>query len=83
MPKKTASKIARPRKANAGMPQSGARMRGAMRAPSKADLDRRDRLKVGPRRPAGPPLGGDVPEAEPVKSMRSADLGKPTTPKSR
>lgn len=83
MPKKTASKIVRPRKANAGTPQSAERKKGAMRRPTAADLDRRDSLKVGPRRQAGPPLDGDTPESEPVKSMRSAALVAATTPKRR
>ncbi len=49
--------------------------------PSSAELDLRDRLKAGPRRPAGPPLVGDIMTRDAMESLRAEVLPKPTDPK--
>jgi hypothetical protein len=57
--------------------------RSAAAAPTAAELDLRDRLKAQPRRPAGPPLVGDVVTREAMKSLREEVLPEPTDPKGR
>lgn len=49
-------------------------------APSDEELDRRDRMKSGPRRQAGPPLEGAGPEAAPVDALAGETLPAPTDP---
>ena len=48
--------------------------------PSAAELDARDRIKSGPRRPAGPPLAGDVPTRSAIDALTSEHLPPPTDP---
>ncbi|MDE2275561.1 MAG: hypothetical protein KGK09_04630, partial [Burkholderiales bacterium] len=60
--------------------------RAASRAdhtPSAADLDLRDRLKAGPRRPAGPPLVGDILTRAAMDALRDEVVPEPTDPKNR
>ncbi len=70
---------------NAGKPSDGstARKRAAAAAPSAEELDLRDRLKAGPRRPAGPPLVGDTPTRAAMDALRTEVLPEPTDPKNR
>ena len=63
-----------------GTPKAAAK-RAAARMPSLADLDLRDRLKAGPRRPAGPPLTGDTPTQAAMEALRKEMLPPPTDPK--
>ena len=49
--------------------------------PSKEELELRDRLKAGPRRPAGPPLVGDILTRAAMDALRDQTLPKPTEPK--
>lgn len=51
--------------------------------PSPEELDLRDRLKSGPRRPAGPPLGGDTLEKAAMKALRDEVVPEATDPKNR
>lgn len=51
--------------------------------PSPEELDIRDRLKSGPRRPAGPPLSGDTLHRAAAKALRDEVVPKATDPKSR
>ena len=46
-------------------------------------LDLRDRLKAGPRRPAGPPLVGDILTRAAMDALRDQVVPKPTEPKNR
>jgi hypothetical protein len=55
----------------------------AAAGPSDAELDLRDRLKAAPRRPAGPPLGGDVPTRAAMAALADEKLPEPTDPKRR
>jgi hypothetical protein len=48
--------------------------------PSAAELDARDRIKSGPRRPAGPPLTGDIPSRSAIDALTSEILPPPTDP---
>jgi len=57
--------------------------RSADASPTPADLDLRDRLKSGPRRPAGPPLAGDTPTRSAMDALRAEVLPEPTDPKRR
>ena len=57
------------------------RAEAAAGAPSPEELDIRDRLKSGPRRPAGPPLGGDILDRAATKALRDEVVPKPTNPK--
>ncbi len=73
---------------SAGKPSqdSSARSRSAATSaqmPSKADLDLRDRLKAGPRRPAGPPLVGDTLTRAAMDALRNEVVPEPTDPKGR
>lgn len=81
------STTARTTAKKAGKPVTGGRGRTAAaappRRPSPEDLDLRDRLKSGPRRQAGPPLGGDSPERPAMASLRGETVPDPTDPKGR
>jgi len=69
---------------NAGKPVTTRAGRAALAAatgPSQEELDLRDRLKAGPRRQAGPPLGGDMPERAPMRALREEVVPDPTDPK--
>jgi hypothetical protein len=70
---------------NAGKPVTGGRARADTTAgtPTAEELDLRDRLKSGPRRQAGPPLGGDTLEKAAVKALRDEVVPEPTDPKNR
>jgi hypothetical protein len=74
---KTAGK---PAQESAMKPRAG---RSAATAPSAAELDLRDRLKAQPRRPAGPPLVGDVVTREAMKALRDEVLPESTDPAGR
>jgi hypothetical protein len=72
----------------AGMPKAtgAARSRsaaGAAQTPSAEELDLRDRLKAGPRRPAGPPLAEDALPRGALDAARDAVLPPATNPKLR
>lgn len=86
--KKSATTTARTGTKSAGKPtvNSAARARSAATSantPSAADLDLRDRLKAGPRRPAGPPLVGDTMTRSAMDALRNQVLPEPTEPKNR
>ena len=86
--KKTSTTSARTGTKSAGKPteNSTARARSASTAanmPSAADLDLRDRLKAGPRRPAGPPLVGDIMTRAAMDALRNEVVPAPTEPKNR
>jgi hypothetical protein len=86
--KKSSTKSARTGVKNAGKPidEDNARTRSkAARGerPSAADLDLRDRLKAGPRRPAGPPLVGDIMTKATMDALRDEVVPKATDPKNR
>ena len=70
---------------NAGKPVTSGTMRAETAAgtPSPEDLDIRDRLKSGPRRQAGPPLGGDTLEKAAIKALRDEVVPEATDPKNR
>jgi hypothetical protein len=70
---------------SAGKPVTGGKARAetAAGAPSPEDLDIRDRLKSGPRRPAGPPLVGDTFEKAAIKALRDEVVPEATDPKNR
>ena len=70
---------------NAGKPVTSGtgRAKTVAGAPSAEELDIRDRLKSGPRRPAGPPLVGDTLEKAAVKALRDEVVPEPTDPKNR
>jgi hypothetical protein len=83
---KTASmKTARTATKNAGRPKTtgGTRAAAAAAAPGPSDeeLDLRDRLKAGPRRQAGPPLSGDMPEDAAMRALAEEVVPEPTDPK--
>jgi hypothetical protein len=69
----------------AGKPVTGGTQRAATAAgaPSPEELDIRDRLKLGPRRPAGPPLVGDTLEKAAVKALKDEVVPETTDPKNR
>ena len=86
--KKSTTRSARTGPKNAGKPtdNSAARARSAAttaNTPSAADLDLRDRLKAGPRRPAGPPLVGDIMTRAAMDALRNEVVPDPTEPKNR
>ena len=56
------------------------RARSAAARPTPEELDLRDRLKSQPRRPAGPPLVGDVQTRGAMDALRNEVLPKPTEP---
>jgi hypothetical protein len=53
----------------------------AAAGPSDEELDLRDRLKAGPRRPAGPPLSEAMPTPEAMRALAEEVLPEPTDPK--
>ena len=71
---------ARTKAKNAGKPVTTRTTRAAAAKPSDEDLDLRDRLKSGPRRPAGPPLTGDTPTRTAMKALRDEVVPDPTDP---
>ncbi len=81
--KKSAATSASSSPKSAGKPtdESTARARSAENTPSKADLDLRDRLKAGPRRPAGPPLVGDIMTKSAMDALRNEVVPAATEPK--
>jgi hypothetical protein len=87
--KKSSTNSASSSPKNAGKPKeaNGTRARSASNAastnatPSKADLDLRDRLKAGPRRPAGPPLVGDIMTQSAMDALRNQVVPAATEPK--
>lgn len=89
--KKAAATSARTSPGNAGKAteDSVARSRSAAtvdKAPSKDDLDLRDMLKSGPRRPAGPVLVGDTMSKSAMDALRNQVLPtatEPSSPKAR
>ena len=86
--KKSTTQSARTGTQSAGKPTetSAARARTASTAgktPSAAELDLRDRVKAGPRRPAGPPLVGDVMTRAAMDALRNEVVPEPTEPKNR
>ena len=70
---------------NAGKPVTSRTVRAetAKGGPSAEELDIRDRLKSGPRRQAGPPLGGDTLDRAAMKALRNEVVPEPTDPKNR
>lgn len=77
---KTAGKPVQP----GATPKSGTRAaakRAGPARPSQAELDLRDRLKSGPRRPAGPPLTGDTPTRAAMDALGNEVVPAPTDPK--
>jgi hypothetical protein len=68
---------------NAGKPVTSSTSRATAAGPTDEDLDLRDRLKAGPRRQAGPPLSGDMPERAPMRALRDEVIPEPTDPKER
>ena len=79
------STTARTTAKSAGKPVTSSRTRAAAAAagPSDEELDLRDRLKAGPRRQAGPPLSGDLPERAAMRALREEVVPDPTDPKRR
>ena len=69
----------------AGKPATGGgtRARKTPTRPSADDLDLRDRLKSGPRRPAGPPLVGDIMSRATMDALRNEVVPEPTDPRGR
>ena len=81
MPDNQGPKITRTRAGEAGQPRTGDNAPAAANAaPSDAELDLRDRMKVGPRRAAGPPLEGDTAEPRPMEALASGPAEQPTDP---
>lgn len=83
--KRSTSKSARTSGKSAGKPVvvSVSRARKTAKSPSKEELDVRDRLKAGPRRPAGPPLVGDVMTRAAIEALRNEVVPQPTDPRKR
>lgn len=84
--RKNATTTSRTASKSAGKPvqtstAKAAAKHAAARMPSLEDLDLRDRLKAGPRRPAGPPLTGDTPTQAAMEALRTEVLPSPTDPK--
>jgi hypothetical protein len=81
MPNNQDKGSARTRAGAAGQPQTGANMPAAATPPPTAEeLDRREQMKTGPRRQAGPPLEGDTAEPMPMEALPDAALPAETTP---
>jgi hypothetical protein len=76
---------ARTKKKTGGKPATtgGVRAKAAKRGPSAEELDARDRLKSGPRRQAGPPLGGDTLDRAAMKALQAEVVPEVTDPKNR
>lgn len=71
---------------SAGKPATPANRSRAGRmaaAPSAEELDLRDRLKAGPRRPGGPPLVGDTLSRASLDALRNEVVPEPTDPTNR
>ena len=68
---------------DAGAPVTIERSRAAPSGPSDEELDRRDRMKTGPRREAGPPLLGDTPEPVPTRALPDNAVLPPIDPAER
>lgn len=70
---------------NAGKPatDSATRARKVAQGPSAEELDLRDRLKSAPRRPAGPPLVGDIMSRATMDALRNEVVAEPTDPRNR
>jgi len=86
MAKRAGKTTARSSAKRAGKPKTAGVMRAAAaakRRPSAKDLDLRDRMKVGPRRQAGPPLGGDTMDRAALAALRREVLPAPTDPGNR
>jgi hypothetical protein len=83
--KKQSQTNARTRANDAGKPvtNNGNRAAAADAEPTDEELDRRDRMKTGPRRQAGPPLGGDTPEPAPLRELEDSQIMDPTDPEER
>lgn len=81
----TATNSARTSPKTAGKPvqESVSRGRRAASEPTAEELDLRDRLKAQPRRPAGPPLVGDVLTRAAMDALRNEVVPEPTDPKNR
>lgn len=62
---------------------TGAVSRDPAQGPSPQDLDLRNRLKSGLRRPGGPPLVGDVSTTAAMDALRNEVLSSPTDPRNR
>jgi hypothetical protein len=80
--KKQGATNARTRANDAGKPVTDDRSRAAATAaePTDEELDRRNQMKTGPRRQAGPPLGGDTPEPAPLRRLEDNEITDPTDP---
>lgn len=72
-----------PKTAGKPVQESVARARRAASEPSAEELDLRDRLKAQPRRPAGPPLVGDVLTRSAMDALRNEVIPEPTDPTNR
>jgi hypothetical protein len=85
MAKKAGKSTARSSAKRAGTPKTSSppRAAAANRRPSAKELDLRDRMKVGPRRPAGPPLLGDTMNRAALAALRREVLPAPTDPSNR
>lgn len=70
-----------PKKAGKPVQEGVARGRRAASEPTAEELDLRDRLKAQPRRPAGPPLVGDVLTRSAMEALRREVVPAPTDPK--
>ena len=83
--RRSSTSTARTTTKNAGKPATAgtARSRKVASAPSHEDLDLRDRLKSGPRRPAGPPLAGDIMSRSAMDALRNEVVPEPTDPRGR
>jgi hypothetical protein len=83
--RRSSASTARTTTKNAGKPVTSgtARSRNVGTTPSSEDLDLRDRLKSGPRRPAGPPLAGDIMSRATMDAMRNEVVPEPTDPRGR
>ena len=79
---KSAGKPVQPSATPSAATRAAAKRSASMR-PTQAELDLRDRLKSGPRRPAGPPLTGDTPTQAAMDALRSEVVTAPTDPKKR
>lgn len=77
----TNSASSSPKSAGKATAESNTRTRSAAATPSKADLDLRDRMKAGPRRPSGPPLVGDVMTRSAMDALRNEVVPAATEPK--
>jgi hypothetical protein len=79
--KKTTTARTGAKRAGKPVTSGKARAETAAGTPTPEELDIRDRLKSGPRRPAGPPLGGDTLDRAATKALRDEVVPKATNPK--